>query len=1317
VHTYQNGGAFNVSVTAYLNGQTQASTQPLNITNFDTQINLVQDTTACSCQLPYSKKTNPPSPPPACALPKFTVTARVQGSGTPQLQWYGPSGLLAGQTTATLTPDSAGYYYLVATVGGCSTYAGVNIKEYGIQDQRANIWYFGNDAGIDFNPLPDDPAKPISNPVMNAPEGTSTISDRNGQVIFFTDGETVWNRQFQVVDTGIGGDQDASQSALIMPVQGDETLYYIFTTQSNPEGGYDLRYSLFDLKLNGGLGGLVQKNVLLFSKSTERITGNANWLIAHEAGNNSFRAYKVTADGIGAPVISSIGSDHQINVDQNGEGYMKLGSKNMLAVALSTPGVSNKIEVFDFADSTGKITNFRTADLKNANGQVYGVEFSPGSNKLYATLQGSSSSQIYEFAFDSLSRPYLKKPPIAPVNEKLGAIQTGPDGQVYVAVDGKQFLGTIQVNEDTTKVSNFTLNGFGLLSGTNSRLGLPNFIQTISDPQQGPGIAASGFCLGDSTSFSGTGTDQIDQFQWFFGDGQGSTLQSVKHVYAAAGTYLVSLRITNRCGLDTTLTQSVTIVPPPAPPTFLQAGQNPVLCNGPLTLEATPATNPDLANLHFAWSTGDTTRTIVVTQQNIYSVTITNKQGCTSNGSLPIADNRPVVELGPNQTICQNISLPPLDAQNPGSNYSWTINGVVVGNSRTQSVDTSVPSPPTYEYEVTVTDPTFGCVAKDSVIYTINPAPVFNVSNITNSNCGAATGSFQLNITGPTGTLFSYFITGPSPTPSGVNQSIGSITPLNLAAGTYGITVTDQVSGCPTTSTASINDNTFTVNGTQNGTCDPININVSVSAGAITPIKYRVIDKRTLQVVQPTTPNIMSLNFSTNNLSSNNQHYVVEVTDNGGCVASDDDVLLNHNPKVAATLSSNVCSTPITVTATGGTGWTWTGPNITSAANIASISAAPPAGSQTYNVTITDGVNCPLDTAITVDVQTPSTVALAQTDACADQVTVSANVSPSGSYLYRWSRNGGAPDPSLGGPQVIATKANDGQIYTVSIYNTINGCNTPSNPLTVQVDGTLSVTLATTTACEGLPFTLTATPSRSVSTYAWALGNAPISGQTTNTLTVQDGKAGTYSVTATEASCKATASINIIVAPVTEGNLSSRIRICPDPAAPKEVQEAVLNPGTFQTYNWFKNGVSLGITTPTLTVSEGGKYTVDLVNNFGCPSKDQSEVVEECDPVITGPNAFRPSSTLNQNGDYVNQTFRLFTFFIDDENFSIFIFNRWGEMVYKSEDRQFRWNGGYNNNSGQLLPAGTYSYVVRYKSSYRPELGIQEKRGGVVLLR
>ncbi|HTE32726.1 MAG TPA: gliding motility-associated C-terminal domain-containing protein, partial [Chryseolinea sp.] len=352
--------------------------------------------------------------------------------------------------------------------------------------------------------------------------------------------------------------------------------------------------------------------------------------------------------------------------------------------------------------------------------------------------------------------------------------------------------------------------------------------------------------------------------------------------------------------------------------------------------------------------------------------------------------------------------------------------------------------------------------------------------------------------------------------------------------------------------------------------------------------------------------------------------------------------------------------------------------------------------------------------AITLTVEPPILANITQSDPCSDQVTVTAT--PNGPFLYRWFRNN-VLDLNIAGPTVSANPANDGQTYAVTIYSPTTGCTNNSNALQVQVDGELDVAVTSTTACEGLPFTLTAAPSRTVSTFQWALDGSAIAGQTAATLT--DERAGTYTVTATQASCSTTADIEILLAPLTPGLLNEEAFICPDPANPDpNSRSVVLSPGEFDSYDWLKDGVLLGITTPTLTAGEAGLYSVNLLNSFGCPSSDKTSVLIQCDPVIVGPNAFRPTSgVVGIEGDFVNQSFKLYTFFIDDEDFEVFVFNRWGEMIFQSPQRDFKWNGGYNNNSAQLAPAGTYTYVVRYKSSYRPEKGIQERRGGVVLLR
>jgi hypothetical protein len=276
-----------------------------------------------------------------------------------------------------------------------------------LQDQRSNVWHFGNRAGIDFN---EAPPVATNNSAMDAPEGCAIVCDRNGDVIFYTDGDKVFDKTDTEIDSGIGGDPASSQSAIIVPVPGDETLYYIFTTQAvNGTALFEVRYSLFDLKLNSGNGALQQKNVLLFSRSTERITANERWLIVHEYGNNVFRSYPITAEGIGQPVYSEVGSDHSFQSAVNAEGYMKIGPRNNVAVTLSTPGTSNLVELFTLNDSTGRLDNFRQIDLNEPNGQVYGVEFSPGGNKIFATVKGSPTpSQIFEYFLDSINQPYFR---------------------------------------------------------------------------------------------------------------------------------------------------------------------------------------------------------------------------------------------------------------------------------------------------------------------------------------------------------------------------------------------------------------------------------------------------------------------------------------------------------------------------------------------------------------------------------------------------------------------------------------------------------------------------------------------------------------------------------------------------------------------------------------------------------------------------------------------------------------------------------------------------------------------------------------------
>ncbi len=1298
-HTYTQAGTFNVTLTAYYQGQKKSVTQPVTITPMQLKIQLVQDTTACRSEFP---------PPRGSSSPKqFSVTVKVTSGSASSYKWSN------GQTTATLKPDSAGYYYVVVTdaSSGCSTYAGVNVKEYKLTDQRSNVWYFGNQAGIDFN---QRPPKALSNSAMTAPAGCAIICDRNGQTIFYTDGNNVYRydevtKTSSLIDTGIGGDPNSAQSAFIMPVPGDETLYYIFTTQSiNGTSANELRYSLFDLKKNNGVGALVQKNVLLFSKSSEHLTGNTNWLIAHEYGNSTFRAYRISASGISDPVYSDIGSIESFSNAASGQGYMKLGPNDNLAVAVADPGTSNIVDLFTFVDSTGVVTNYRKIDLKQPNGQVYGVEFSPGGNKLFATIKDTPNSTVFEYFIDSIGNPYLRSKPPTSLAAELGALQLGPDGQIYMAVNGSGSLGTIQANEDTTKVSTINLSGFALAGGTTSTIGLPNLRQQNGNGPGGPGFTFAGICLGDSTKFVGTPTDAIDKFQWFFGDGGGSTDSSPAHLYASAGSYTVRMRLTNRCGLDTTITHKVTIYNPPAKPSIPAAA---VICTSALTLDANTL---NTAGLTYLWNTGATTKTISVSLPTIVNVTNTDVHGCSSKAQSIVVDNRPQVNLGPDQTVCQNVSVASLDAQNPGSTYAWTVTNVGTGtvtNSATQIQSVSTAAPGNFNYKVVVTNPANCTItAQKNITVNVSPASPFLSKIQDPSNCATKDGKIDLviSITNPASGPYTYTISGPAGfTPQTVtDRTAPSVTHFtNLGGGLYTATLQDQVNGCFVSQSQGLSNATFSLSAT-NTTCDPPTLTLNTTAG--TPLSYLVTLGATT-IAQGTNS---TTGFPTVNLLSQGYgvtaNYSVQVTDNAGCAKTIQQTVTTIANPGTLNITPHLCDNPATLDVSGGTpgSYTWTLPNgSTNSSNPLTITKGG-----TYSVTGTSASSsCKISATKTFVFNGTIVPNITQSDPC--QTSVIATASPVGTFNYQWTDSFG--NISYGSSISVTTT----DTYKLVITDTQTSCSTPVISKQVDVIGTITASLGASLACDdSKPFTLTATVNTSsptpTPTFAWALNGTTIAGATTNPL--DQTSAGTYKVTVSQSTCSAVASIQVVKAPLPIGNMPSLDFICPGSPDPKYNTKS-LDPGKFATYEWYKNDVN----DPSYSNKEvyvatsAGTYRVDLTNDYLCSNSNSIVLQELCDPIIAAPNAFRPASS-----EPLNKVFNVIHQFIDENKFEIIIFNRWGEPVFESTNANFKWDGGYNAAAGGApLPGGTYAYIVRYVSSYRPEEGVKEKRGGVLLLR
>jgi hypothetical protein len=408
------------------------------------------------------------------------------------------------------------------------------------------------------------------------------------------------------------------------------------------------------------------------------------------------------------------------------------------------------------------------------------------------------------------------------------------------------------------------------------------------------------------------------------------------------------------------------------------------------------------------------------------------------------------------------------------------------------------------------------------------------------------------------------------------------------------------------------------------------------------------------------------------------------------------------------------CDDPFIEVVSDATVYSWTGQNIPAGQEVTSRIEPTPttAGVYLYSVNMSDpGVKCPVDSTFTLNFGLDPIPTISQNDACQDQVTLSAD--PTGSYVYRWTRNG---VDFAGGQQVAVTTPDNGASFIVELRNTTTNCTVESAATPIAVLGLLDVEIVNDQPCEGTPYDLTASVRQDPDFYLWEYNGTVQSAETDSVFTVSDNLEGTFKVTVQRSTagfvCVDSDEVSITVAPVTPGTLTPTGEICPGGSASDPHSNVVLDPGTgFIGYQWYLDGDAIDPpagTDSTLTATAPGVYSVDLVNVFGCPSSDEIELIEKCDPRIVGPNAFRPGG--------LNSEFYLLSFYVDDDPFEVYIFNRWGEMIYHSTDRNFRWNGGINN-EGPIVPPGTYSYLVKYQGTYRHEEGVKEYRGGVVVMK
>lgn len=918
--------------------------------------------------------------------------------------------------------------------------------------QLTNIWRFGNGCGLDFSS-----GSPVNMPVgpMNTLEGCASACDASGQLLFYTNGVNVWNRNDVVMPNGAGllGGSSATM-ILVVPKPGDCGKFYIFYVHDHFGVG-NFYYSIVDMCLNNGLGDVVlaSKNIFLHSPTSEKITavkhanGTDVWIITHELASANFRVYLLTASGITLSNSTPIGSVHPSNCLI---GYMKANSSGTKLVCNNT--FCTKTEMFDFNNATGMLSNFQDlVTLFNIPNGAYGIEFSPNGNQLYISTCWITN-YLYQIDLTTNIRTQLAT---MSGNYQYGALQLGPDGKIYMARNPHPFLDVINNPNVSGVACGFVAAGHTLTAGSMCQSGLPCYVPYLvtspPDPLvfslgndtaicsaftlNPPSSCGSAFLWQDNstspnfnvtapgiysvqiTSFCGIGSDTIQVTV--------STVNPVVSVSAdtiicqtqssllvASGANTYNWQPGNLNGASVTVTPSatttytvvgtsacgsdtsyVTVVVNPMP--VFQASADTIICAGQtITLNASGVSS-------YNWQPGNiNSASIVVAPAVTTTYTVTGTSSCRIDTALIIVqvNQLPVVLTSPDTTICmgQNATL----TSSGAVSYNWQ-----PGNQNAASILVSPSVTTTY----TVVG--INSCGSDTSLITVNPIPI-PVLQVSADSTICSGQNITLSASGVT----SYYWL-----------------PGNFTSA--GITV------APSTTT------TYTVIGTSVCGSDTSQVTVFVNPlPALQALSDTICAGQsvTLNASGASSYNWQPGNFSTSSIlvtPSVTTTYTLTGTNTCGSDSTFVTVVVDPIPVLQVSTDTTICfGETVVLNATGATAYNWQPGNFS-----ASSITVSPATTTTYSVTAT--TTCPSAAAmVTVNVLPPFTLAFSYTiDNCTATGTfVSATV---GIQNATWDF--GDAGTGIGNP-VQHTYGQAG-VYTVTLEAVnLSGCtDSVSFPVTI----------------------------------------------------------------------------------------------------------------------------------------------------------------------------------------------------------------------------------------------------------------------------
>ncbi len=677
----------------------------------------------------------------------------------------------------------------------------------------------------------------------------------------------------------------------------------------------------------------------------------------------------------------------------------------------------------------------------------------------------------------------------------------------------------------------------------------------------------------------------------------------------------------------------------------------------------------------YLWSNGNTGSSATGLSMGSVSVTVTDAYGCTATDTDVLDQPTQVVitEVSNNPSTCFGYDNAVVEIAVTGGTPVYDIMWMESGN--TNSIEGNL-APGTHS--VCVTDD-HGCMVCDDFV-TTEPTGIVATTDSDPTTCDLPNGSAYItSISGGTGS-YSYLWSPSNQTSSVATGLAEGDHILNISDGNgCTVTYTVTVGSIPAPTWLYIETDSVSCFGGSDGSAQ------IQSSDAVLPYSYEWSNGQTSPV---------STGMPVG-------QYWLTITDANGCVISQI-FTVNQPPQIVinANGATTICqgqATTISASAGGGVPpytYYWSDPSF----NNEPAQYVHPSFSTTYTVFVVDANGCTSSNAVVeITVNPPIDVAAipAEIAICIGESTTlisSATGGDGGPYNYIWT---GSTDHDN---QIVVSPTST-TVYEV--YAT-DGCGSPSDTayvnVIVQEPPLINVTADVYEGCEPVTVTFSNFTTEDSVSYVWNFGD-PSSG-TNNVSTLEDPthefiNPGTYDISITaisSAGCESSQTyenmIHVYAIPEAAFNAFPMVTS----VFHSNVDFYNASEDANEYYWSFGDGHESIMENPSNHYDAAGTYHVMLVveSDYGCVDTAYGEIIIQEEVTFYAPTGITPG-----NGGR-NQFFVPVSIGMDEDTYHIAIYDRWGEIIFESNDFTDYWNGRFQG-TGEFVELGTYTWLVTFR--------------------